>query len=356
MPPYNRRVARPAAGGAGAPAVSWSAGPPTVRATGEGPLLDRLVRMAGGEDAVLAIAAGDDAAGWRAPPGEVVLVTTDALVEDVDFRRRTQLPYEVGWKAYAVTASDLAAMGARPALVVVTLLLPADTATACVVALQEGIVDAAGEDGARVAGGDLSGTAGPLAVSCTLLGAAPADRCLTRSAGRPDDRILLTGELGAAAAALERLEAGDPPGRVPGAERWLRPRARVAAGRALAAAGVQCAIDCSDGMLLDTARLAAASGCGAELWADRMPLAPGLDDLWGDQRLARALTGGEDFELIVAAPAAVAERLLAGSGWGAGLPPLAVVGRLCPEPGLTLRSGPGGPALPIGSTHGFAHF
>ncbi|HUY97338.1 MAG TPA: thiamine-phosphate kinase [Verrucomicrobiae bacterium] len=336
--------------------VRWSAISPTVATTGEEALLAQLHGLAGGAGPDLVIPPGDDAAGWLAPEGSMVLVTTDALVEDIDFRRSTQLPYEVGWKAYAVNASDLAAMGAWPQLVVVTLLLPADTPTVCVLALQQGIRDAADQHHAQVVGGDLSGTPAGLAVSCTALGTARPDRCLRRSCGRPGDHILVTGELGGAAAALERLEAGDSPERVPWSHRLLRPEARVRAGVALATAGVRCAIDCSDGMLLDTARLAAASGCGAELWADATPLAIGLEAIWGAEATQRALAGGEDFELIAAAPAEVAQGLIAGAGWPSDLPSLRLVGHLRRDPGVILRTRRGGPILPFAGRGGFTHF
>ena len=352
----NREVVRRPAAEADPRTVSWSDPSATVGAMGEEALLSALVSLAGGPDPAVCVAAGDDAAGWTPPAGHTVVVTTDAIVEDVDFRRRYQLPYAVGWKVYAVSCSDLAAMGASPALVVVTLLLPETTASGAVLALQRGIADAARLDGARVVGGDVSRTAGGVAVSCTAIGTAPAGHLLLRSAGRPGDRLLVTGEVGGAAAALERLEAGDPVERVAWAERLLSPRARVAAGRQLARAGVRCAIDCSDGVLLDTERLAQASGCGAELWADRLPLAGGLAAVWGRERLVRALTGGEDFELIAAAPAALADPLADGVGWPGDLPPLRVVGQLRPEPGLTLRRRRGGPAIPLGPHRGFAHF
>ncbi len=352
----NRDVVTRASGAADPRTVGWTDPSPSVADVGEDQLLAHLMAAAAQPAPDLPIPAGDDAAGWLPPLGATVVVTTDALVEDIDFRRAYQGPYAVGWKAYAVNASDLAAMGATPQLVVVTLLLPEATASGAVLALQLGIADAARVDGARVAGGDLSATRDRVAVSCTAIGTAAPARLLQRTAGRPGDLLLVTGTIGGAAAALCRLEAGAAPAAVPWADRLLRPVARVAAGRALADAGVRCAIDCSDGLLLDTSRLARASGCGAELWADRIPLAAGLDAVWSASPLLPAVTGGEDFELIAAAPSRIAEGLVRGAGWAADLPALHVIGRLRRAAGLTLRTRMGGPPVKTGPTRGYTHF
>ena len=284
-------------------------------------------------------------------PGHAVVVSQDALVEDVDFRRGWTTPYRLGRRALNVALSDLAAMGARPLLCTVTVCAPAATRVDDLLDLQAGLLEAADAAHCPLAGGDLSATTGPLVIDVTVVGEALPARLLRRHAGRPGDRLCVTGVLGRSAAGLALL-LGDPPAGLgeAGAESqatWLRahhdPVPRLREGTALAAAGVRCAGDVSDGLLVDAGRTAAASGLAAELWWDALPLDTPLRGLAQGEASALALGGGEDFELL----AAVDPGMLAGvMGDWAGAP-LTVVGRLVPGSGTRLLTHEGGTELPL---------
>src|SRR5512138_1372885 len=242
---------------------------------------------------------GDDAAVVRAPPGEDLVATVDAVVEGVHFDARFA-PADVGWKALAVNLSDLAAMGARPLHALVALGLPPGTPAATVAGIARGLGACARAHGTAIAGGNVT-RASDLSVTVTVLGAVPEGRALLRAGARPGDLVAVTGTVGDAAL-----------GRTPGAARALalrqrRPTPRLAAGRALAGIA-RAAIDVSDGLVQDLGHVCAASGVGARIGAADLPLSAAyrraarrLAD-----PLAAALGGGEDYELVVA----IAPRLL----------------------------------------------
>jgi thiamine-monophosphate kinase len=193
-----------------------------------------------------------------------------------------------------------------------------------------------------VAGGDLSDTPGGLVIDVATGGTAPPGQWLRRSSGHAGDALAVTGRLGAAAAGLEVLLLGlTDDGATPVSEedrRWVEafcdPVARIREGRRLAEAGVRCAGDISDGLLVDAGRTASASGCRAEIWLDRVPAPDGLRERFPDSWLQLALAGGEDFELLCAAPLESLDEL-AGS-WPHELAPLHIVGRLTEGSGVAL--------------------
>jgi thiamine-monophosphate kinase len=276
--------------------------PQTVSDLGEEALVERIVARLGPQppDEVWA---GDDAALLRAPPGDLVL-TTDVLVEGLDFSWSWCSGVDVGWKAVAVNASDLAAMGARPRHAVAALSLPASTPLERFDGLVEGMTEAAAAAGAAVVGGDLSG-AREVSLSVALLGSCEPGRAVRRAGARPGEAICVTGSLGGAAGGLVALRAGllegggDPALRRLAA-RQLRPRPRIEEGVLLAALGASSMIDVSDGLLADLARLMRAGGTGCAVEPELVPVDPDLSALAGRAGDPRALaaTGGEDFELL----------------------------------------------------------
>ncbi|MGH7759239.1 MAG: thiamine-phosphate kinase, partial [Candidatus Dormibacteria bacterium] len=331
--------------------AAWGEGRPLAE-VGEGRALEALIELAGPPPPGAAVAPGDDAADLGPLSGGPVLLSTDSLCEDVDFRRQYQSPYQVGWKAWMAAASDLAAMGARVDGGLAAALVP-DLATENeLMAIQLGLVEAAAADSARVLGGDLSRTPGPLAVTVTVMGHMEAGRPVALGGGSPGELLVLTGSVGAAAMALQLLESGQAAVPPPWLERLLLPTARVEAGVALQRGGVRAMTDISDGLLLDLSRLCRASRVGAELWLDRVPLAPGSAP--GCDQLRSALSGGEDFELLAAIPEPDLEPLR--SRWEEALPPLAVVGRLVSGGGVVLRSRPGGDVVTLQGIDGYRHF
>jgi thiamine-monophosphate kinase len=239
------------------------------------------------------IGIGDDAALLRPRRGEDLAVSTDALVEGVHFRWGSESPERIGRRAVAAALSDLAAMGARPLGLTVALAAPPGLALARVDGLVRGLIAAARRFGAPLVGGNVT-RARQTSLVLTALGALAPGRALTRGAARAGDRILVTGTLGAAALAVERMRRGRP--------RTHLPEPRLAAGRALAAlGGVGACIDLSDGLLADLGHVLAASRVGAVIDPARVPRPRGLDAACrrlGVDPLRLALAGGEDYELL----------------------------------------------------------
>jgi thiamine-monophosphate kinase len=254
------------------------------------------------------VASGDDAA--VTVPGGATATSVDALVEGVHFSRDGAGLGQVGSKALAAALSDLAAMGAEPGEAYVVLTVPPDLDEEACLEAVDGMVALAEATGTTLAGGDV--TRGPvLAFAVTVVGhASAADSFVRREGARPGDALVLTGELGGAAAGLLALGAG-----VPGlsdrtvaalAHRQLEPLPRLDAGRALAAAGATAMIDVSDGLGADAGHLASASGVGLRIDAGALPVAEGVAELaaaLGRDPLQLAVSGGEDYELLAAVPA-----------------------------------------------------
>jgi thiamine-monophosphate kinase len=266
------------------------------------------------------------------------VVTTDVLVEGLDFAAALSEPEDWGWKAVAVNCSDLAAMAAEARWLVIALTVPDATPLPVLERVYVGVGEACRAFGAALVGGDVS--AGPaLSLAVTALG--EAERPVLRSGARPGDRLVVSGPLGAAAAGLALLRSGDPAaadllGRFPGlAAAHRRPEPALAMGMALARAGATAMIDVSDGLAGDALHLAEASGVGVELHDAGVPLAPGVAEaaaLLGQDPLLLALGGGEDFVLAAALPRA------------ADLGGVVDCGRFTPDPAVRVRMTRSGPA------------
>ncbi len=286
---------------------------------------------------------GDDASAVRRGR-RWQLISTDLLVEDVHFRRRDVAPATLAEKALAVNVSDIAAMGGRPQYFYLGLGLPADFAAADLRRFLAGLDRAARGFGVQLAGGDTT-RAEKLLVAVTIVG--ECRRPVRRDGARPGDWVGLTGATGGSALGLRLLLAGVK--RSPFIRCHQRPRPQVAKGLALSRYA-SAMIDVSDGLLLDLSRLLRASGVGAVIERERLPLPPGLSREcrrrgWDEWRLA--LAGGEDYELLfTVAPGR--ERLLRRSGTGYHL-----IGRVTAARRLRLRAG--GRDLPLGVL-GFDHF
>jgi thiamine-monophosphate kinase len=246
---------------------------------------------------------GDDAAIWQPSRSHRSAISTDMLVEGVDFTRGSMSLEDAGWRAMAANVSDLAAMGARPVLATVALGLPQGSRLEEVLEIYRGLAGCAARYKLVIAGGDLS-RADAIAIAITVVGEVRPSNVKTRAGGRPGDVLAVTGALGAARAGLELTREFIP---LEGLEEealraFRRPEARVAEGRFFAASrNVRAMMDLSDGLATDVRRVAAASGCGAEL--DNIPVAESARAFCSARKedpQRFALFGGEDFELLVA--------------------------------------------------------
>jgi thiamine-monophosphate kinase len=251
------------------------------------------VRLGSGDDAAISVPAGATA------------TSVDALVEGVHFRRETASLRQIGRKALSTALSDLAAMGAGPGEAYVALGAPAELGEPELLEVAEGLAAVARETGTTIAGGDL--TAAPvLTLAVTVVGhAARAEDFVTRAGARPGNTLVVTGELGGAAAGLLLLEDPALQGDDALRARQLDPTPRLAAGQALAAAGATAMIDVSDGLAGDAGHIATASRALLLIDADALPVAPGLSAVAaaiGRDPLELAASGGEDYELFAALP------------------------------------------------------
>jgi thiamine-monophosphate kinase len=276
---------------------------------GEFELLARLRERLPPAGPRVLLGSGDDAAVTL--PGGATATSIDALVEGVHFRRETATLTQIGRKAMATALSDLAAMGAEPGEAYVAVGLPTDLDEQECLELVDGLAAQAAQAATTIAGGDVT-RAPVLTLAITVVGHAPAPaQLVTRAGAQPGDSLVLTGEIGGAAAGLLLLEqpelSASVSERVAAAlrARQLDPTPRLAAGRALAAVGARAMIDLSDGLGGDAAHLAAASGVGLRIDAGALPLAPGVAEIAaaaGRDPLKLAASGGEDYELLAALP------------------------------------------------------
>ena len=282
----------------------------------EDELVAAITRVVSAPAPGVRVGIGDDASIAAVPSGEVTL-TTDTLIEGVHFERRLIAPRDLGYKAIAVNLSDLASMGASPRYALVALGIPPTVDAAWVMELYGGMVEACTEHALSIVGGDLSG-AKETVIGVTLVGEAPAGRAVLRSGASAGERIAVTGTLGASAAGLllsrsrketlsEALTAGWGRELLRAHE---RPVARIGEGETLGQSGATAMMDLSDGLSRDLPRLCSASGVGATIRADDVPIARSVRahaERLGVDPLEIALSGGEDYELLAVLPPGVIE-------------------------------------------------
>jgi len=251
------------------------------------------------------------------------VVTTDMLVEGVHFLSNEVSPRRIGRKLLAVNLSDLAAMAARPTAAVISLALPRKGGYSLAVELYEGLLPLAERYHVAIAGGDTNVWDGPLVVSLTLLGDPHPRGSLRRHGAVEGDSILVTGTL---CGSLRGRHLDFEP-RVDEAQR-LRDQYNLHAG-----------IDITDGLAIDLSRVLAASGRGAIVDVDLVPISEAALELAhraNDRKspLQHALGDGEDFELLLTAPQDEARRMLADTPLEV---PLTIIGEITPDDGLRQR-------------------
>lgn len=326
--------------------------PERVGDLGERSLLQRLHRFCPAE------LVGDDAAVLDFPSDRALVVTADTLVDGIHFSDRTTAPEDAGWRAIAANLSDLAAMGARPLGVTVSLALPAETEVDWLDRLYRGMAELLRQFGTPIIGGDVC-RAPTRSLAITALGSVRSP--VHRDGARVGDAIVVTGVHGASRGGLELLLSPERGASL--SEKALeslcrahqRPFPRLDLLKFIEplAVGNMAGMDSSDGLADAVVQLARESGVGALVFGDRLPVAPELFDLTSPEEARDwTLYGGEDFELVLCLPPEAAR------GFCAQVETAAIVGEIVAEPGAwLLSSGDGdGDRVSLSQTQGFQHF
>ncbi|WP_425104094.1 thiamine-phosphate kinase [Ancylobacter sp.] len=302
----------------------------------------------------------DDAALLAVPPGHELVLTKDALVAGIHFFADDP-PEAVARKAMRVNLSDLAAKGARPLGVMLAFAIPPDMDAAALDAFAAGIGADAAHYEAPLLGGDTVRTPGPFTVSITAIGAVPSGTMVRRTGARPGQAIVVSGTIGDAALGLALRLAPGRPGFAALTEaeadflreRYLLPRPRLSLSRALRE-HASAAMDVSDGLVGDLAKMLEASGVGGEIETARVPLSPAARRAVEAEPalLEIALTGGDDYEILAVVPHEALSRFqtvatTAGIG-------VAVIGQTREGQGLTVHNREG--QLVSFAQGSFSHF
>lgn len=343
-------------------------GAPLVADLGERALIERIRRRVPPAPDRLLLGIGDDAAVVVPEKGTFEVITTDALVEGIHFDRRFCSAADVGFKAIAVNASDVAAMGATSRVALLSLMLPPGLPVSDLDELLDGVLEMTKICGAVVAGGNITRSPGPLIVDVTMTGSVKPRRVLTRAGGRPGDALYVTGSIGGAAAGLEWLRAraaagaGRADAEIAGTAgatadcvtRYRRPAPRLRIGALLGRnRAASACMDLSDGLADAVSQIAEASGTGAIVDAAALPIHPGAREWFataGRDPVTASLSGGDDYELAFAVPSRARGRLRSVTGQARGVP-VTRIGELTADPAVQLvRDGRAEP-LPAGFTH-----
>jgi len=332
-----------------------------LREIGEFGLISRIKNSWPASSPQVVQGIGDDAAVSSLGPGNDLVSTVDLLIEDVHFDLSFIEPYPLGRKSLAVNLSDLAAMGATPRWLLISLALPSRLSVEFTDQFFAGMQALAQPNGVSLIGGDTSSSPDRMFVSITLLGEGKKEALVFRHGAKPGDDLYVTGTLGDSLLGLHlaknlRGRAASPEERFL-LERHFDPTPRLQEGQALAERRLARAmIDVSDGLFSDLYHICEESQVGALIWADRIPQSPAFRSLVPaspGEEWKWALRGGEDYELLFAAPPDKAEDLAAlAKEWPCGI---TRIGRVEPRShGLVVRDEKG-PVDPS-SLKGYDHF
>jgi thiamine-monophosphate kinase len=310
---------------------------------GERALIERIRLRIPPAPAFVIVGIGDDAAVVEPERNLLEVLTTDCQVEGVHFDQTFVGAADIGHKALAVNLSDLAAMGAAPRVALLSLVLPPAMPVASVDALVDGMTALAARARISIVGGKIARSPGPLVVDVTATGSVHRRRVLTRGGARPGDDLYVTGSLGGAAAGL-RLLRTDATSAGHAVDRYRRPEPRtrfgVLLGRNRAA---RACVDLSDGLADGVRQIGEASGLGAIVEADEVPIEPG-------STLRDALGGGEDYELLFAVSPRMRSRLKNASRLASDLT-VTRIGRLTADRAMLLSRSGSTEELPAGFEH-----
>ncbi len=290
---------------------------------GEFGLIEKIRKIAGRPALPVKIGIGDDAAALKVSSASILLATTDMLLEGVHFDLTYTDFYSLGWKSAAVNLSDIAAMGGFPRFCLSSLGIPGSVTADQIASFYRGCNALLRAWKTVLVGGDTCSSRKDLVINMMVLGETGKGTIVTRAGAKPEDRIFVTGTLGDSAAGWEILKKGskgrglkavNSPSSVRNhrtaiaelVRKHLRPEPRVAWGRKIALS--RCAhamIDISDGLSSDLAHICEQSGVGALIAAEKIPLSPKLRKIAGyleKPPLHYALSGGEDYELLITVP------------------------------------------------------
>ena len=315
-------------------------------------IIDRFFKRANAPSSLTRTGIGDDAAVLSVPAAHDLVAAVDTIVEGRHFLPHAD-PRSISHRALAVNLSDLAAMGATPRWALLALTLPL-AEEGWLQSFAKGWFELADRFGVELVGGDTTG--GPLTISVQLMGHLPLGSALLRSGGRAGDLLAVTGSLGDAGAGLAIARSGAAGGASSGAECALRrrfeyPEPRIAFGSA--ARGIAtAAMDLSDGLAGDLPKLAAASGLGAHVRLEQLPLSKELLAYAAHaQARSWAVSAGDDYELLLSVPPRrYADLAAIGRDLGV---PLTVIGELGLGEGVTWSMDGQSAAAPA---PGFDHF
>lgn len=285
----------------------------TVSHLTEAELIARIRDRLAPPPAWLAVGIGDDAAVVEPERNRLEVLSVDSIVEGIHFDRRFTPPEAIGHRALAANLSDLAAMGAAPRFALLSFALPAELPVDDFDNVVSGLTMLAARHTLHVVGGNLTRSPGPLMIDVTVAGTVKPRQALTRGGARPGDTVYVTGSIGAAAAGLGMLQSATRSGALVSSvgdlcvSRYLYPEPRVRIGVMLARnRAASACIDLSDGLADGVRQIAEASGVGMVLDAEALPIEPQarawFDAHDGDGSLTKALTGGDDYELLFTVP------------------------------------------------------
>jgi thiamine-monophosphate kinase len=305
----------------------------------------------------MVVGVGDDAAVVEPSRNRLEVLSVDAVVEGVHFDRAFTPPAAIGHRALAVNVSDLAAMGAAPRLALLSLALPGTFPLQDFDQMIESLTSLAAHWRMAIAGGNLTRIDGPLVLDVTVVGTVKRRQVLTRSGARPGDELYVTGSIGTAAAGLQMLRAGSSASSSSAVEkcvrRYLFPEPRIRMGTLIGRnrAATAC-MDLSDGLGDAVHQVAEASGIGAAIDADALPIDPDARrwfDARGQDATDASIAGGDDYELLIAVRPRLRRRLAAAERHGDA--PLTRIGSCTAGGAIVLRRDGVERPLPRGFTH-----
>jgi len=283
---------------------------------GEFGLIERIASFLPAARSSVVVGIGDDVAVLQVRHGNYLLATCDIQVENVHFLAGKITPYQLGRKIVAINVSDIAAMGGSPDWALVSLALPKHQQVDFVDDLYRGMQEQIDAAGAAIVGGNISEVPKDVVVDFFLLGNVAPQHLIRRNGAKQGDLIMVTGTLGDSRAGLELVRVQhllvSDNARRQASQRHLTPRPRLLEGQVLGRCGnVHAMADVSDGLLGDLGHICGASGVGAEIWAEDIPVGNACLEVAaasGKDGQEWAMTGGEDYELLfAAAPHAVQE-------------------------------------------------